>query len=656
MLHFILEFTATFSHKKMVFYAVRKGRQTGIFSTWTECSDQVRGFRDAQYKKFQTQQEALQFMNGEPSSNMPKSSISHSTTPINRKRKYSETTKEKLVSNDLNVTTSAITVYTDGACSFNGRAGAKAGFGVFWGDNHEDNFSAPLVSVEQTNNRAEYQAIIHALETAIRRDIKTLRICTDSNLLIRSMTSDAKATSSNRNPVLVVGGGIAGVSVVNELLDFDGEQDVDLIFVCGRSGFLKTIRNYEKLGTLMEKFDVEMQTADEAFGSRKVNVFYEDVSSWDCYKKQVTLTNGELLTYSSLCIATGARPKSIADRNERVLQIRDTDTIDKLQNRLTNCRRAVILGDGGIAMEAAYELKNLDIIWASKNAHIGSPFFDATIAIALEARFSAGRKTNHVKQERPFDKFTVGQNIGAEKSNLGCSLGPNWLSQLKQPTSMEQERMLTIKRCVAAVGYHSVNPKDKSDCEWGVYVEFNDGTVVGCDLIIEALGVVPLSDIWKRDWPQLKIAFDSGIQVDECMQTNAPDVFACGDVCTIIRKNVPRTWKQMRLWSQARVQGIYTARCMMDPDYEADPWFDMFTHVTTFGGDYLAETDDVEHVFTDDQMTRISIQENRVVGAILVGPTDLDEVFETLILNAFDISTLPRPIVNHQIDISDYFD
>ena len=55
-------------------------------------------------------------------------------------------------------------------------------------------------------------------------------------------------------------------------------------------------------------------------------------------------------------------------------------------------------------------------------------------------------------------------------------------------------------------------------------------------------------------------------------------------------------------------------------------------------------------------MTRVAIANKRIVGAILVGPTDLDEVFETLILNQFDISFLPRPIVNHQIDLSDYFD
>lgn len=55
-------------------------------------------------------------------------------------------------------------------------------------------------------------------------------------------------------------------------------------------------------------------------------------------------------------------------------------------------------------------------------------------------------------------------------------------------------------------------------------------------------------------------------------------------------------------------------------------------------------------------MTRVALENNRIVGAILVGQTGLDEVFETLILNSFDVSDLPRPIVNQQIDLADYFD
>ena len=36
----------------MKFYAVRKGRKPGIYSTWSECEAQVKGFPKAEYKSF----------------------------------------------------------------------------------------------------------------------------------------------------------------------------------------------------------------------------------------------------------------------------------------------------------------------------------------------------------------------------------------------------------------------------------------------------------------------------------------------------------------------------------------------------------------------------------------------------------------------------
>lgn len=45
-------------------YAVRKGRQTGLFDTWTECQKQTAGFSGAEFKSFTTKDEALEFLNG----------------------------------------------------------------------------------------------------------------------------------------------------------------------------------------------------------------------------------------------------------------------------------------------------------------------------------------------------------------------------------------------------------------------------------------------------------------------------------------------------------------------------------------------------------------------------------------------------------------
>lgn len=40
------------------FYAVKKGKNTGIFNSWAECKAQVEGFSGAEYKGFDTEQEA----------------------------------------------------------------------------------------------------------------------------------------------------------------------------------------------------------------------------------------------------------------------------------------------------------------------------------------------------------------------------------------------------------------------------------------------------------------------------------------------------------------------------------------------------------------------------------------------------------------------
>lgn len=52
--------------RKSNFYAVKVGKQPGIYKTWDECKEQVSGFSGALYKGFQTKREAEQFLSGKP--------------------------------------------------------------------------------------------------------------------------------------------------------------------------------------------------------------------------------------------------------------------------------------------------------------------------------------------------------------------------------------------------------------------------------------------------------------------------------------------------------------------------------------------------------------------------------------------------------------
>jgi ribonuclease HI len=55
--------------KKSKFYAVREGKNKGIYRSWDECKEQVHGFKKAEYKSFKTLLEAESYMSGKKSIN-----------------------------------------------------------------------------------------------------------------------------------------------------------------------------------------------------------------------------------------------------------------------------------------------------------------------------------------------------------------------------------------------------------------------------------------------------------------------------------------------------------------------------------------------------------------------------------------------------------
>ena len=47
----------------MKYYAVRIGRNPGIYHTWDECKRETMGFKGASFKKFSTREDAEAFIN-----------------------------------------------------------------------------------------------------------------------------------------------------------------------------------------------------------------------------------------------------------------------------------------------------------------------------------------------------------------------------------------------------------------------------------------------------------------------------------------------------------------------------------------------------------------------------------------------------------------
>lgn len=56
------------------------------------------------------------------------------------------------------------------------------------------------------------------------------------------------------------------------------------------------------------------------------------------------------------------------------------------------------------------------------------------------------------------------------------------------------------------------------------------------------------------------------------------------------------------------------------------------------------------------EYVKVVMQNGRMMGAVLIGETDLEETFENLILNQMDLSAYGEDLLNPDIDIEDYFD
>lgn len=117
-----------------MFYAVKNGRVKNIYDNWESCKQQVQGFKGAQFKKFKTKQDALNFLNDQ---------------------------HEEI----LNQYTY---VYCDGSCIHNGKPNAKAGIGIYFGDNDPRNVSESISG--NTNNIAELTAMIRVYDY-LKKDI-----------------------------------------------------------------------------------------------------------------------------------------------------------------------------------------------------------------------------------------------------------------------------------------------------------------------------------------------------------------------------------------------------------------------------------------------------------------------------------------------------
>ncbi|CAL1528894.1 unnamed protein product [Lymnaea stagnalis] len=496
---------------------------------------------------------------------------------------------------------------------------------------------------------------------------------------------------SEKTRYVVIGGGIAGVTAAETLSVITENATITLF---SASPLIKTVSNLIQLTQTLETFDVEEQSFT---GLKELNnpvqVIHTTVTSLCAKDKQLFTADGKVIEYDKLCICTGGKPKLISQDNPFVIGIRDTESVQTFQQRVKSANRIIIVGNGGIATELVHELEGCEVIWAIKDKSIAHTFVDPGAGeFFMEYVNKVKDNTQEgVSKRLKYTTEETNRKSPVQSNVMGSALGPDWATRLQIHGPQEVshrvhiEHQVEVQKMISPEQFQQLSMTqtvlDGSVVEsstWPVYVQLTNGKVYGCDLVVSATGVEPFTDLFLPG-NDFDVAADGGLKVNSKMETSEPHVYAAGDVCTACWEYSP-LWLQMRLWTQARQMGCYAAKCMVaaakGEEISMDFCFELFAHATTFfkfkainfflllvillgrfnGQGLQNDYEVLLRVTKGKEYVKAILQNGRLVGAILIGETDLEETFENLILNGMDLTPFKENLLEPGIDVDDFFD
>ena len=337
---------------------------------------------------------------------------------------------------------------------------------------------------------------------------------------------DCVAERTSGNPIVIVGGGLAGGNAAATLREEGFAGPVVLLgrepgVPFGRPPLSKTYLRSE------EDLDGWYVRPSGWYAEHEVDLRTDAAAAAvDPAAHAVTLASGEELHYQNVLIATGGRNRRLAVPGASlpgIHYLRTKAECDAIKAEAVPGRRAVVVGMGFIGCEVTASLTQLGV-----------------------------QVTTVFPGKEPLDRVLggqVGAVVGAFHRAHGADLRPG-----EQVTAFEgAERLEAV---VTASGHR-----------------------IACDFAVAGLGIQP-------EVPDVPVDQDNGILTDERCRASAPDVYAAGDVANILHPLFGRV--RVEHYNNAEKQGAAAARSMLGStapyDYLYTFWSDQYEHKIEYVG------------------------------------------------------------------------
>jgi len=252
--------------------------------------------------------------------------------------------------------------------------------------------------------------------------------------------------------------------------------------------------------------DQNLMPVDAMLAKSGIESLVDEVLSINKEEKSVTLASGEIIKYEKLVIATGSTPVKpkwlVGGDKENVFVIpKDKVYLDQMKEKLSACKRVVVIGAGFIGVEFSDELvkHGHEVTLVEKQTEILSLAFDAELS-----------------------------------------------KKIAELLLMRNVKIITGNGIKEIVGNTKVEA-----------VKLENGELIESDAVILTVGYKPNTKLARES--EIYVDESGFIAVDEYMRTHVKDIFAIGD-CAQKRDFVTRARVSTMLAStacaEARIAGM----------------------------------------------------------------------------------------------------
>ena len=368
---------------------------------------------------------------------------------------------------------------------------------------------------------------------------------------------------------LIIGSGVCGTSAAEELRKIDADAEITLIST-------ETHRLYSRV--LLPRFVKGVLPRERCF--LKKETWYEEqnircvfgvfVNELNVNEQTVSTSDGQTFSFDKLLLATSGNLLKFPDKLHGISYLRTIDDADELINLLAECadlpeekRRAGIVGGSFIAVEYI--------------------------------NFFAQHKI-------PTDLFML------EKTFFGSALDDESFAVLQAKIEAEGIRLHTNTSVKKLLGTNHLEGLQTADKEFSL------------SLLGVGIGIRP-DFSWIKN---VGIEVNRGILTNEFLETNAPNIYAAGDVAEFYDSFAERQ-VIVGNWLNAQAQGRTVAKTMGG---ERTAFSAVRAYSTNVCGNEIIFIGDTDVGFADkivrrgsreeNGVTQIFVRNEKIVGATLV--------------------------------------